>query len=92
MTLPHARMRMHNPLFCLKNQVVGFIHDRFIYKLIRMAVNVTQTKAELLITKNSWFMIALNVFLYFIVPLQCCGLWFTKSNWITLFLSLLGTF
>ena len=57
-----------------------------------MIVYIVQTKAELFITKHSWFMIMLSVFLYFIGPLQSCGLWFTKSNWIMLFLSLLGTF
>ena len=31
-TLPRARMHMHNPLFCLKHHVVGFVCNRFIYK------------------------------------------------------------
>ena len=56
LTLPRVRMRMRNPLFCLKHEVVGFVYNRFIYKLIRMVVYIVQTKAELLITKNSWFM------------------------------------
>ena len=51
-------MRMRNPMFCLKHQVVGFVRNRFISKLIRMVVYIVQTKAELLITKHSWFMIA----------------------------------
>ena len=51
MTLPRARMRMCNRLLCLKHQVVGFVHNCFIYKLIRMVVYIVQTKAEMLITK-----------------------------------------
>ena len=56
MTLPLAHMHMCNSLFCLKHQVLGFVRNRFIYKLIRMVVYIVQTKAELLIAKNSWFM------------------------------------
>ena len=57
-TLPCVHMSMRNPLFCLKHQVVGFVHNHFIYKLIRLVVYIVQTKAKLLITKNSWFMSA----------------------------------
>ena len=58
MTLPRAHMRMHDTLFSLKYQVTGFVHNRFVYKQFRMVVYIIQTKAELLITKNSWFIIA----------------------------------
>ena len=58
MTLPRVRMRMHNTLFCLKHQVIGFVRNRFVYKLIGMVVYIVQTKAKLLITRNSWFIIA----------------------------------
>ena len=61
-------MRMRNLMFCLKHQVVGFIHNRFIYKLIRMVVYIVQTKAELLVYN------CVKRFLYFIVTLQSCGL------------------
>ena len=53
MTLPRARMCMRNPLFFLKHQVVGFVRNHFIHKLIRMVVYIVQTKDELLTTKNS---------------------------------------
>ena len=85
-------MHMRNTLFCLKRQIIGFVRNRFLYKLIGMVVYNVQTKARLLITKNSWFINGKNIFLYFIVPLRPCGLQFTKSNRIILFLSLLGTF
>ena len=61
MTLPRVRMRMRNPLFWLKHQVVGFTRNHFTYKPIRMVVYIVLTKAELLITQNSWFMIVQNV-------------------------------
>ena len=58
MTSPHAHMRMRNTLFCLKCQVIGFVLNRFLYKLIGMVVYNIKTKAELLITKNGWFITA----------------------------------
>ena len=58
MTLPRAHMRMHNTLFYLKHQVISFVRNRFVYKLIEMVVYIIQTKAELLITRNSWFIVA----------------------------------
>ena len=55
MTSPLVHMRMRNTLFCLKRQVISFVCNRFVYKLIGMAVYIVQTKAELLIAKNGWF-------------------------------------
>ena len=53
-----------------------------------MVVYIVQTKAELLLAKNGWFIIYyIKCFFYFIVPLQPCGMWFTK-NLIGLYFSL----
>ena len=57
MTLPRAHMCMRNTLFCLKHQVISFVRNRFVYKLIGMDVYniIVKMKAELLITRNGWF-------------------------------------
>ena len=46
-TLLSDRICMRNTLFCLKHQVIGFIHNSFIHKLIKMVVGSLQKKAEL---------------------------------------------
>ena len=50
MTLSHAHMHMRNTLFCLKRQVIGFVRNRFVYKLFGMVVYIIQTKAKILET------------------------------------------
>ena len=40
-------MRMRNTLFCLKRQVISFVHNHFVYKLIGMVVYNVQTIAKL---------------------------------------------
>ena len=88
MTLPRAHMRMRNTLFCSKCKVINFVRNPFVCKLIGMVVYNVQTKAELFITKMAGLLLRKTFFLYFIVLLQPCGLRFTKSNWIIIFLSL----
>ena len=48
MTSPRAHMRMSNTLFCLKHEVISFVRNRFVYKLIGMVVYIIQTKSEIL--------------------------------------------
>ena len=55
MTSPRAHIRMRNTLFCLKRQVISLVCNCFVYKLV---VYNVQTKAELLIAKNGWFITA----------------------------------
>ena len=58
MTLPCACMGMQNTFFCLKRQVISLVRNCFVYKLTGIVVYNIQTKAELLITKDSWFITA----------------------------------
>ena len=52
-------MRMRNTLFCLKRQVIGFIHDRL---LIGMVVYNVQTKAEPLLLKMAGLLLCKTFF------------------------------
>ena len=56
-------------------QLISFVYNCFIYKLVKMVTFIVQTKAEQLVYN------CIKCFLYFTVRLRSCGLWLSKSNY-----------